>query len=75
MKKVLVIVACIVLVVFAAGFRSPEPAPQYVFKVRPSAKGVQLECVTGCHWTKLSATCATEPCEFVIDESGLRGKP
>lgn len=63
----------LVVLVLVAAFRPAGPTPHYVFKVRPSAKGVRLECVTGCKWTRLAATCETEPCEFVVDESGLAG--
>ena len=73
MKKLLGIVVLGVLAVFASAFRSPEPVPHYSFKVRPTAKGVRLECITGCKWINISATCETEPCEFLIDESGIVG--
>ena len=73
MKKLFVIVVLIILAVITSAFRSPEPMPHYSFKVRPSAKGIRLECVTGCKWTNLSATCEKEPCEFLVDESGITG--
>jgi len=71
MKSLLGIALFLFLVLVPSGSRSAEQAPHYVLKVRPSARGVQFECVTGCAWTKLSATCGAEPCEVVIDESGL----
>jgi hypothetical protein len=71
MKRFPTIAMSLLLMLVATGFRSAEAVPHYVIKVRPNATGVRLECVTGCKWASLSATCETEPCEFVIDESGL----
>ena len=71
MKSLLGVALFLFLVLVPSGSRSAEQAPHYVLKVRPSARGVQFECVTGCAWSKLSATCRAEPCEVLIDESGL----
>jgi hypothetical protein len=49
-----------------------RPAPHYVIKVRPSASRVELECVSGCRWITLSMGCGKPPCEFLVDEAGMK---
>ena len=71
MKRFPTVVMSLLLIVVATGFRSTEPVPHYAIKVRPSAKGARFECINGCNWITLSASCETEACEIVIDESGL----
>ena len=71
MKRFVTVAMFLLLVLVATGFRSAEPVPHFALKVRPSAKGARLECLSGCKWTSLSTSCETEPCEFVVDESGL----
>jgi hypothetical protein len=71
--KRLVLVA--VLTVFCLGALDSSPRssePHFVVVARPSANGVQLECLKGCRWKKLQAACGETPCQFTIDELGVR---
>jgi len=73
MRKRIVFVLA-VLAVFGVASASDRPRPKYSFLVRPSANGVQLECRSGCAWRTLEANCPTAPCEFQVDEFGIRGR-
>jgi len=73
MKRSVLVVVLVVLSVMALGSSAPSRAPTFAFVARPSATGIQLECVKGCAWTKLEATCVEAPCQFAVDEFGVRG--
>jgi hypothetical protein len=73
MKRSVFVVVLVVLSVMALGSSAPSREPSFAFVARPSATGIQLECVKGCAWTKLEATCKESPCQFAVDEFGVRG--
>jgi hypothetical protein len=74
MKWRIAVGVLIVLAVFGLASASDQPQPKYSFLVRPSANGVQLECKSGCAWKTLKADCPKAPCEFQVDEFGIRGQ-
>jgi hypothetical protein len=71
MKRSFLVVILVVLSVIAMGSSAPSREPSFAFVARPSATGIQLECVKGCAWTKLEATCEEAPCQFAVDEFGV----
>ena len=73
MKRAVLVVILVVSCVMAMGSSAPSREPSFAFVARPSATGIQLECVKGCAWTKLEATCEQSPCQFAVDEFGVRG--
>ncbi len=72
MKRLVLVVVLTVSCIIAMGSSAPSSEPRFVFVARPSANGIQLECVKGCRWTKLEAACGKTPCQFTIDEFGVR---
>ena len=68
MKRSVFVVVLVVLSVLALGSSAPSREPSFAFVARPSATGIQLECVKGCAWTRLEATCLEAPCQFAVDE-------
>ena len=72
MKRRLIIAGLAVLAVIVSAGAGSKPEHRYSFRVKPSATSVQLEWVKGCAWQRLSAECPKAPCEFVVDDSGIR---
>jgi hypothetical protein len=72
MERRIIFAVLIVLVTLGLASASDQPQPRYSLLVRPSANGVQLECESGCAWKTLEADCPKAPCEFHVDEFGIR---
>jgi hypothetical protein len=64
------VLALVALIGSVAARRRPEPT--YSFRIQPSAKGVQLVCEKGCAWKTLAAKCEKAPCNFRVDEFGVK---
>ena len=74
MKRRITLAILIVSAAVGLASASDQPQPKFSFVVRPSANGVQLECKSGCAWETLTADCSEAPCEFRVDEFGIRGQ-
>jgi hypothetical protein len=72
MKRRLGIAVLAVVTFLGSAIAGSRPEPKYSFRIRPGATSVQLECVSGCAWKTLSAECREAPCEFQVDEFGIK---
>jgi hypothetical protein len=72
MKRRLGIAVLALVALLGSAAAGSRPEPKYSFRIRPSEKGVELECVSGCAWKTQTAECPNAPCEFRVDEFGIK---